>query len=468
MSRAVLIIDDEATLAKNIKAYLERYGYEVMQATSGEEGLAKAESFHPDVLLLDYHLPKMNGLQVLAQLRRRDASMKIIMLTGHGNVEVAVQGMKAGAYDYLSKPVALSELKLLIDKAIGQDRMEKTLGYLCEKEGRGSSLEKLLGDSNPMAQLKDMMRRLIEAEYGLADNDSPSVLITGETGTGKELVARALHFEGPRSTHPFIEINCASIPSHLLEAELFGYERGAFTDARERKHGLVETADGGTLFLDEIGEIDLSIQTKLLKVLEAKTVRRLGGLRETRVNFRTIAATNQDLERLVQEGKFRSDLYFRLRTIHLKVPPLRMRGGDVMTLASAFLRMHGTRYRKPDLYFTREAEQALLDWAWPGNVRELRNALEQVVLMAQDNAIGADQFLFSKTLTPGSYTTQRLAQADPALPDNCLNLEQMERYCLGQALEQTSWNTTRAAKLLGLSRDTLRYRMEKYGLKNVL
>jgi DNA-binding NtrC family response regulator len=316
-----------------------------------------------------------------------------------------------------------------------------------------------------MLALKDKILRLAAAEASLADDDLPAVLITGETGTGKEVVARAVHFEGPRKAQPFIELNCASIPAHLIEAELFGYERGAFTDARERKYGLVEAADGGTLFLDEIGEMDLATQSKLLKVLEEKKVRRLGGLRETRINFRIIAATNQDLQRRVQEGKFRSDLYYRLKMVHLPLPALRARDGDVLLLANAFLAMHGARYRKPRLYFTPQAEKRLLAWHWPGNVRELRNMLEQIVLMAQGDAITAEDVLF-----PSSAAADD-AFADEAVPlaetlGKTLNLEDMERQYLVTALVKSGWNVTHAARMLGLSRDTLRYRMEKYSLRS--
>jgi two-component system response regulator AtoC len=232
MPHAVLIIEDEPIVAKNIKAYLSRYGYESMLATSGEEGLAAMNSFQPGVVLLDYNLPNMNGLQVLEQLHSRDPGTKVIMITGHGSVQIAVQAMKAGAYDYLSKPLVLCELKLLLDKAIEHERLEKNYSYLREKEARNQCLGDLIGESAPMADLKESLRRLIAGEYSLADNDPPSVLIMGETGTGKELVARALHFEGQRRSQPFIEVNCAAMPSHLLEAELFGFERGAFTDAK--------------------------------------------------------------------------------------------------------------------------------------------------------------------------------------------------------------------------------------------
>jgi transcriptional regulator with GAF, ATPase, and Fis domain len=330
----------------------------------------------------------------------------------------------------------------------------------------------MIGESAPMMELKDSLRRLIAAEHLLADNDPPSVLIVGETGTGKALVARALHFEGKRGAQPFIEINCAAMPSHLLEAELFGYERGAFTDAKVRKPGLLEAADGGTVFLDEIGEAELSFQSKLLKVLEEKRLRRLGGLHEISVNFRIIAATNQDLELRVQEGKFRSDLYFRLRTMPLNVPPLRKRGHDVLLLAKNYLNLHGARYRKPGLFFTPSAELTLLSWPWPGNVRELRNTLEHVVLMAREDAIGESHL--AKLISPeGMHIEPKMpayaasAPASGSVPTDELNLEKLERECLVRALQNARWNVTQAAKLLGLSRDTLRYRMEKYSLKNM-
>jgi DNA-binding NtrC family response regulator len=457
-----MIIEDERVLAKNIKTYLERHEYEAMVLDSGEEALSRLDAFQPDVLVLDYHLPKMNGLEVLAEIRGRAPRAKVIMITGNATVEVAVQAMKAGAFDYLAKPVVLGELKLLVDRALGQERVEAKLDYIQGRQASESCMSRLLGESPPMRSLKDKILRLAAAESSLADNDLPAVLITGETGTGKEVVARAVHFQGPRKAQPFIELNCASIPPHLLEAELFGYERGAFTDARERKYGLVEAADGGTLFLDEIGELDVPVQIKLLKVLEEKKVRRLGGLRENRINFRIIAATNQDLERRVHEGKFRSDLYYRLRMVHLPLAPLRERDGDILVLARAFLAMHGARYRKPQLVFTPAAEQKLQAWHWPGNVRELRNMLEQTVLMAQGDAITADELLF-----PGPVPAQERAPAAAAEtdPDRPLNLEGMERQFLTAALAKADWNVTHAARMLGLSRDALRYRMEKYNIR---
>jgi DNA-binding NtrC family response regulator len=463
MAHAVLIIEDEAILAKNMKTYLERQDFEAAVAGSGEEGLAKLDAFHPDVVLLDYHLPGMNGLEALARLRERDRGIKVIMLTGHASVRMAVDAMKAGAYDYLNKPVVLSELKLLLDKALGEGRLEEELSYYRKQEAGKGSLEQLLGESPAMRKLKATLEQLLEAGRRLADADLPAALITGETGTGKELVARALHFGGTRAGKPFIELNCASIPSQLLESELFGYERGAFTDARARKAGLVEAAHGGTLFLDEIGDIELGLQGKLLKLLEEKSLRRLGSLRELRVDVRVLAATNQPLEKLVREGKFRSDLFFRLRGMQLALPPLRERGDDVLLLARHFLQLSVARYGKKGLRFSPPAEAALLGYGWPGNVRELRNVIEEAVLLAQDELILPQQLSFCASL--GATHAAAPAPAISAdIPDAGINLEEVERGLVVQALQKTGWNVTRAARLLGLTRDTLRYRMEKFGL----
>lgn len=268
MANGILIIEDEAVLAKNIRLYLERSGFEVRTAESAEDGQQQIDEFSPDIVVLDYQLPGRNGLDFLATLHRQNPGIPVIMLTGQASVDMAVEAMKLGAVDFLTKPLALGKLKLVIEKVLGAERTEKTLAYYRDRESRHSGIARLLGDSIPMRQLKALTQRLLEAESALGDDEPPSVLITGETGTGKEVLARAIHFEGPRQSGPFIELNCGSIPAQLLEAELFGHERGAFTDAKERKIGLVEAADGGTLFLDEIGDMDIALQVKLLKLLE--------------------------------------------------------------------------------------------------------------------------------------------------------------------------------------------------------
>jgi transcriptional regulator with GAF, ATPase, and Fis domain len=344
--------------------------------------------------------------------------------------------------------------------------MEQALSYYQEAAAKQGGLASIMGESPPIRELKASLRQLLEAEQRLENGTPPAVLITGETGTGKELVARALHFDGKRCARPFIEINCASIPPQLLEAELFGYERGAFTDARGRKLGLAETADGGTLFLDEIGDVEPVLQGKLLKLLEEKVVRRLGSLRDAKVDVRVVAATNRPLEQWVREGKFRSDLYFRLRGVQLVLPPLRSRGEDILSLARDFLTLHSARYGKKRLRFSERAEKALLDYVWPGNVRELRNVIEETVLLANTEIIQPEQLSMCAMLAAplSAHTEGAASETLTEVPGEALKLDQMERNMLMQTLEKTDWNVTRAAKLLGLSRDTLRYRIEKYDL----
>lgn len=464
MSYGILIIEDETLLANNIKVYLERHGFEARCAGTAREGLKLCDTFRPEVVLLDFHLPDLNGLDVLSRLKERSSQIQVIVITAHGNVQTAVQAMKAGAYDYLSKPLVLGELRLLLDKVRDHNRLEEALSYYQGKEAHDSSLTNLLGSSPPMMALKLQMEQLLQAEQSLSGPELPAVLITGETGVGKELVARALHYNGVRQPHPFIEVNCAALPEHLLEAELFGYEPGAFTDAKQRKLGLIEAADRGTLFLDEVGDMDLAMQAKLLKVIEDKMVRRLGALRDRKVNVRIIAATNQPLDHLVQQGKFRADLYFRLRVIHLTVPALRERGDDILELARHFLLLQCRRYGKPLMQLSDEAAAMLLCYLWPGNVRELRNVVEQIVLLGPQKIITADQLPLLSGLGRGlSAPTPETGRF--ILPSHGVNLAEVEHDLVQQALERTDGNVTQAARLLGLSRDTMRYRLEKYKIQ---
>lgn len=467
MTHRVLIIEDEEVLAKNIQRYLERRDYDARVAASGEAGLEEFERFQPDIVLLDHRLPGINGLDVLDRLRAENDDVRVILITAHGNVQIAVEAMKAGAADYMSKPVALSELKLVIERTIGQRQLEDTLTYYHQRDAENSGLATLIGRSQAIRDLKRQIGQLLDSERVLKGETPPCVLITGETGTGKDMLARAIHFEGPREARPFIELNCTTIPTHLIEAELFGYERGAFTDAREAKPGLVETANGGTLFLDEIGDIDPAVQVKLLKLIEDKVIRRIGSLRDRRVDVRILAATNRPLEALIADGKFRSDLYFRLRVMNFELPPLRERGKDVVLLARHFLELLGRRYEKPSLRFSDDAEAAIMEYAWPGNVRELRNLVEQVVLLADDDVIETE-FLPWPPLVDANRNAvsprEPNVDAPFAIPADGIDLEDLERSLVVQALERSGWNVSRAAKLLRVTRDTLRYRIEKFGL----
>ncbi|MDH4567162.1 sigma-54-dependent Fis family transcriptional regulator [Pseudomonas sp. BN414] len=462
MEHSVLIVEDDELLAGNIQTYLERKNFEALVCHSAEEALELLRDQVPDVLLTDNSLPGMSGHELIREVCNRAPQIKPIMMTGYGNIEDAVQAMKAGAFHYLTKPVALAELKLLLDKALDAQRLEHKLDFYQSRAAQDAGLAALIGESPAMMEVKSMVRQLLDAESRMADAELPAVLIEGETGTGKELIARALHFDGARSRGPFVEFNCASIPAHLLEAELFGHEKGAFTDAKDRRLGLVEAADGGTLFLDEVGEMDLVLQAKLLKLLEDRTIRRIGSVKERKVNLRIISATNCNLEQMVQQGKFRRDLFFRLRIISVRVPRLYVREGDVLLLARHFLKQHGKRYGKPGLQFSAEAEHVLQSYSWPGNVRELRNMLEQTVLLAQANLITAAQLHICPSLvedTTAHYRTHGNGNGDGhgAEPE-------AEREMVIRMLDKTDWNVTKSARLLGLTRDMLRYRIEKLGL----
>ena len=467
MAVAVMIVEDDEQLADNLRVFVRRNGWEASVFHSAEAALAAFDRVQPNVLLTDHRLPELTGIELIQRLKVQDPQLKIIMITGEGNVRCAVDAMKAGAYDYLDKPVVLAELKVLIEKAVETQRTEQTLAYYQQREASDASLDALIGDSPPMRQTKTMVRQLLDAESRLEGGGVPSVLITGETGTGKELVARALHFDGQRHGKPFVEVNCAVIPAHLLEAELFGHEKGAFTDAKERRMGLVEAADGGTLFLDEIGEIDLSLQPKLLRLLENQKVRRLGSVRERKIDLRIISATNRDLRQMVDEGTFRGDLFFRLSIITVPMPPLRERGDDVLELARHYLAQHGRRYGKPGLRFSPECEVALRNYDWPGNVRELRNALERAVLLASGEAVtpGDMQIVCGRAAGgPTSSPKETAAPYHDGITRGRVNLPEMERDVLLRTLEKTDWNVTKSARMLGITRDMLRYRIEKWGL----
>ncbi|MBS1158825.1 MAG: Fis family two component sigma-54 specific transcriptional regulator [Proteobacteria bacterium] len=466
---SILIVEDDELLADNISVYLTRNQWQTHVAHSTEDALTKLESVHPDMILTDHKLPGKSGLELISGAHAIAPHIKSIMMTGEGGIEVAVGAMKAGAFDYLTKPISLAHLKVVLNNALAQAQRDKPLSELARRPSPdlvvGKSQAAIIGESPAMLATKARLQHVLEAEKAINDHDLPAILITGETGTGKELLARAVHFDGVRRRGPFVEINCASLPPNLLEAELFGHERGSFTDAKERRIGLVEAADGGTLFLDEIGEVDLSIQAKLLKVLEEKSVRRLGSVREQSVNIRIISATNRDLEKLVREGRFRSDLYFRLRVVTLSMPPLRNGGDDILRLANFYLESHGRRYGKAQLRFTAEAEQLMLNYSWPGNVREMRNMLEQTVLLAPDDWITPDQLAICPGLLRDDRRQEEMVDDEAAeVAWGGTKIADLEREMVSKALAKTDWNLSKSARLLGLSRDILRNRVAKYGI----
>lgn len=451
----LLIIDDEVMLAKNLARFFERAGHTVALAHDGQTGIETTSRINPDLVIVDFQLPDMDGLKVIQTLRTLDPHICAVMVSGHANVSIAVDAMKAGYIDLLTKPISLEHIGQVVDKALAESENRRALAFYHNRNAIQGGLNQLIGQSTIMAQLRAYIAT-IACNVPQDHSPPPAVLITGETGTGKELIARACHFAGPRANKPFVDINCAALPAHLIEAELFGFEKGAFTDAKARKIGLIESAQGGTLFLDEIGELDLAVQAKLLRVLEGSRVRRLGALQDTAVNVRFVAATNRPLEQAVANGQFRGDLLYRLGVLTVESPALRNRDNDVIELAHFFAAQFSKRYAKPVPQFSESALEALRLHTWPGNVRELKNLVERVILLGSNPEVGVTDLGLSVQLKNPAANELPLIQSAPQ------SLESLERNALMQALQQTGWNVTQSAKLLGISRDTLRYRIEKF------
>ena len=459
----LLVIEDELVLAKNIARFFELQGHSVSLAHDGETGLRLAEEMTPDAVIVDFQLPGLNGLEVIRDLRRCDEQVRIVMITGHGTINLAVEAMKAGSMDLLTKPLSLAALNEVIQRALKERSEKAVLKYLKARDNRHASLEALIGGSAQMETLRQLIRNIAESEPSDGSVVSP-VLIQGETGTGKELVARACHLAGPRHDGPFIEVNCAALPAHLMEDELFGHEKGAFTDARARKVGLIEAADGGTLFLDEIGELELTLQSKLLRVLENLRVRPIGAVNDRRVNVRVVAATNRDLAREAEEKRFRSDLLYRLSVLQIRIAPLRERMGDAVQLAEHFLAQLALRYSRPGLVLDDRAKAAIAGYSWPGNVRELRNVLERVALIHRSASVTAADLGLPVAGEGGTASVATSDAHGSGAPQLSVSLDEVERRHLVQALQAHHWNVSLAARALGITRDTLRYRMAKHGL----
>ena len=447
----VLIVDDEQSLARSAKAFLADHGYEAEVAGTGEQALELLAALQPDVVFADVRLPGMSGLDLLKRIRAFDPVIPVIMLTAYGSIAGAVEAVKLGAFDYVKKPVDLEELKLLADRARETRLLKEELSYYRRRATTDVGFEGLVGESRAVQAVLERARQIA------ALDETPPVLLTGETGTGKGLLAHAIHAAGPRAAKPFIEVNCTALPATLMEAELFGHERGAFTDAKESKPGLVEAAEGGFLFLDEIGDVDLAVQGKLLRVIEERAVRRVGSVRERKVDVRIMAATNRDLERAVGEERFRKDLYFRLAVIVLEVPPLRERGEDVLLLTEHFLRAFNAKYGKVVRDLSAAARDLLLSYPWPGNVRELSHVIERAVLWSRGATLDVEHLSLTRPVAASDH-------GDAAPPVDTATLPQREKTIIEQALRDAGGNQTKAAQRLGISRDTLRYRLKKFGL----
>jgi DNA-binding NtrC family response regulator len=449
MSHAtILIVDDEDLIRWSLRERLQGDGYDILEAGTGREALEQFKE-GVDLVLLDYRLPDMDGLSILRELKKVDPDILVILLTSLVSVEVAVEAMKLGAFHFTNKPFNLDDVAGLVGRALETTRLRREVKQLRENEARPYSLRAIVGESPAIEALRQMVAKV-------AASPASTVLLTGESGTGKDLVAKTIHYSSARASRPFMNITCSALPEQLLESELFGHERGAFTDARLQKRGLLESADGGTVFLDEIGEMVPALQAKLLRVLEEKSFKRVGGAADIRVDVRVVAATNRNLEEQVAKGAFRSDLYYRLNVLPIRLPALREHAEDVPALVSFFIDGFNTEFKKRVTGVSPAAAALLKTYGWPGNVRELRNVVERAMLLAEGSQLEAHDFGALKGGGPSS---------DPFdLPPTGVNLEELERSLVVQALRRAGGNQTKAAALLGLNRDQIRYRVEKFGL----
>ena len=447
----VLVIDDEKLVRWSLQQKLIHEGYDVETAPSGEEGVNLIRDDNFDLVLLDLRLPGMDGVQVLREIKAMEKELAVIMLTADTEISKAVECIRLGAHNYLCKPFEFDEVNAAIEKARDELKLRREVVRLRRLQSRRYGLDNLVGQSQPMRAVRELIARI-------AESDASTVLIEGENGTGKELAARAIHFGSARAHSPFMDINCSAVPENLFESELFGHERGAFTDAKSAKKGLLELADGGTLLLDEIGDMKPILQAKLLRVLETRQFRRVGGTQDIPVDVRVTACTNKDLGREVTSGQFRQDLYYRLKVISVKMPVLRDQRDDIPMLAGYFLKQFAQEFSKPVKTLNPEAAAILQRYDWPGNVRELRNVIERLVILERDQVIGSTHLPseLRMQIKPGGKTLIEL-------PVSGVTLTDVERELVFQAMERAGNNQTRAAELLGLERDALRRRLIKYG-----
>ena len=453
-SARVLVVDDEKLIRWSVSERLQRSGYEVLSAESGEQALELLAASPPDVMLLDVRLPGIDGVQTLQRALAENADLIVLMMSAHSTVDIAVEAMKHGATDFLVKPFPFQALDAAVERAIATARTRRQIATLTGERRNGNALDAMVGGSAAMEQVRSMIARL-------GASDATTVLIEGESGCGKEVVGRAIHFQSARAERPFLQVNCAALPEHLLESELFGHERGAFTDAHAQKRGLFESAEGGSVMLDEIGDLPPGGQAKLLRLLENKTFRRVGGVQELRSDVRVIAATNVDLEQRVSEGRFRSDLFFRLNVVRIVVPPMREHVEDVSALAAHFIARFNSEMKRQVRGVTPAAMELLKAYHWPGNVRELRNVIERAFILHA----GVDE-IRPEHLSPELRRATPAKRPDrvPSVTPDGLVLDDVERKLIVEAMERASGNQSKAARLLGVSRDPLRYRLKKHGI----
>ena len=447
----ILVVDDEDLIRWSLTSRLIDDGYHVVEAGTAAEALVRQREEPPDLVLLDYKLPDGDGLSVLTQIKESNPDTLVILLTAHSSVDMAVEAMKRGAFHYANKPFNLDEIALLVQKALETTALRREVRMLRASQAQPYSIDRLVGESDAMVRVRTLLRKV-------AVSPASTVLLTGESGTGKDLAAKIIHYSSDRAAKPFMNITCSALPETLLESELFGHERGAFTGADRQKRGLLESADGGTVFLDEIGEMQPLLQAKLLRFLEERAFKRVGGSSDITVQVRVIAATNRDLEDEVKRGRFREDLYYRLNVMPILMPPLRQRIDDIPLLIAYYVESFNNEFRKRIHRVTPSAMDRLKTYPWPGNVRELRNAVERAMLLTEGEELTIDHFpILEKRAGDLSESVE--------LPAAGVDLDQLERSLVVQALQRSGWNQTRAATLLGLNRDQIRYRIEKFKLE---
>jgi two-component system response regulator AtoC len=463
MGKSILVVDDEQSMRIFLTKILLQENYSVVTASSGAEAVNRVSCDEPDIILLDLRLPDMDGMTVLEKVKKILPAIPVIIITAHGGVQSAVEAMKKGAYHYLTKPFKVEELVIMIEMALERETLRREVTHYRKLHRKEHQTEYIVGNGPAMNKVHEMVDRITES-------DASNVLIYGESGTGKQLIANAIHFKSGRASKPFVEVNCASIPDTLMESELFGFERGAFTDAREKKSGLLEEADSGTFFFDEIGDMSLHLQAKLLKFLDAKTFRRVGGTKEIHVDIRIIAATNQDLLAAVERKCFRADLFYRLNVATLVLPPLRERKEDIPLLAEYFMKRSSQKLSKNLEAISPQASDMLLAYDWPGNVREMENVIERASILCSDGTIRATHLPMNLTRRGpgggngpggGGFSMEGIALGNGESMKEIV--QRVEEKLITDALEKCGGNQVRAAKLLGVTRDILRYRMKQYG-----
>ncbi len=449
----ILVADDEELIRWSLVEHLGKNA-NVTEAPDGQAALDLIEAEHPDLILLDLKMPRMTGLEVLENLRQREVDIPVIVITAYGGLDSAIEATKLGACGYLTKPFDLREVSHAVERTLEESRLRREVHELRQQVRQGFG--DFIGDAPALAGVFDTLDRL----QGV---DAPTVLVLGESGTGKDVIARLIHSRGPRANGPFLEVDCASLPTNLLESELFGHERGAFTDAHARKRGLLEVAAGGVVFLDELGELTPAIQAKLLRALESRSFRRVGGTETLRMDATVIAATNRDLEKEVAEGNFREDLFFRLNVVPIKLPPLRERREDIPKLVAHFVEKFNRAFGREITGVSGEAMALLQAWRWPGNVRELRNVVERLAILGVHEVIRSED-LPAEVRFHTAGATGKVAGCPYELPEGGVDLDAVERGLVLQAYERTEGNQSAAARLLGLSRFALRNRLQKYGV----